>query len=417
MAQVQALVIESNSPRAQTLGLILQNIAGYDTKVATTVIDAVRYIKEQEFDLLLLNTTIHRPLDGIKFVQLVLLRQLIPKQCQVMIISHEKQQAVVKKCLRAGVVDYIIYPYDPPNLLERIQKALGEHQELDKTQLRQQVREVLREVIDLPTLSQVHDQVEELTKSADTSAGKVAGVIELDQSMTAKVLRLSNSASYGFVREITSVKDAVSLLGFETVRASVATIATFEALGRVEESPNFNREAFWQHSIGCGAIAKVIAGKLGMDAAQAFAAGILHDIGKVALDSYFPDFFAQVLQMAAKEKISLFEAEKACLPVTHEEVGRYLGERWALPERLIEVIGAHNSMQVKQSKFLRLVLVVYVADAQCQLFKIGNAGDGMYQAPQPIPLKRLGITQNNLTEWTGEMMEEVEKSASTLNLL
>ena len=84
---------------------------------------------------------------------------------------------------------------------------------------------------------------------------------------------------------------------------------------------------------------------------------------------------------------------------------------------MIEVIGSHNSLQVKQSKYLRLVLVVYVADAQCQLFKIGNAGDDTYQTPQPIPLKRLGITQNNLTEWTGEMMEEVQKAADTLNLL
>ena len=277
--------------------------------------------------------------------------------------------------------------------------------------------ESLEQILDLPTISTVYTQIEVLTTKENTSADDVARVIEVDQAITAKVLRLSNSAFFGFARRIGSVRDAVTLIGFESVRAAVAAVTTFEALGRVEESPNFSRRAFWEHCIGCGAIARFLAGKLDMDPHQAFVAGLMHDIGKLILDGYFPDEFALALETAEEKNSTIFEAEKSVNPVTHEEVGRHLAERWNLPEPLIEVVGAHNSLSVQKSEHAQLVRLTHLADARCRALSVGRAGDDIVFEPQEGVLKQLGVTKARLAEWKADMEVEIEKAQSILELV
>ena len=327
--------------------------------------------------MLMINTTVQKPNDGLKLAKLLLLRVEKTKRPLTMMVTQQADKGLIQQAARVGVVDFIVYPYDPETFLQRVRTAMSQREDLSDDQVRKGIMESLEQILDLPTISTVYTQIEELTKREDTSADDVARAIEVDQAITAKVLRLSNSAFFGFARRIASVKDAVTLIGFESVRAAVAAVTTFDALGRIEESPNFPRRAFWEHCIGCGAIARFLAGKLDMDADQAFVAGLMHDIGKVILDGYFPEEFAMALKTADEKNLTIFEAEKDVNPVTHEEVGRHLAERWNLPEPLIEVVGAHNSLSVEKSEHAQWVRLAHVADARCRALSVGLAGDGI----------------------------------------
>jgi len=316
-----------------------------------------------------------------------------------------------------GVMDYVVYPYDPEDLLQRVRGTLNQQQGMSKNEVRRGVIGTLKKIMDLPTISAVQDKIEALVKDRTTSADDVAKVIEVDQSITAKVLRLANSAQFGAAHHVTSAKDAVTRIGFQQVGDIVSAITTFGALGRVEESRHFDRTAFWEHSIACGAIAKVMASRMSIDPDRAFVAGILHDVGKVILDGYFPEYFAQALELAEEKGVSIHAAERECLPVTHEAVGRYLAGRWHLPEALVEVIGSHNSLRPQKSSHAQLVYLIYVADSQARQIGAGNAGDTQVWHPELTVLRQLRIDRNDLAAWQGEMRQEVEQARSVLDMM
>ncbi len=417
MAEEKILIVESSDVRSRALSMILGQIGGYEISRSPTVLEALKQIKLHSFDLVLTNTVVQKDLDGIKLAQIVLLRGLVPEPPLIMMATEQKDSGLVRKCRHIGVVDYLIYPYDPETLLQRVKEALGQRQEMSKPDTQQAIVKTLKNILDLPTISQVHDRIGQLLASDGSSAKDVSEVMEIDQSITSKVLQLANSAVFGFNRHISSVKDAVALIGFEQVGDLVTAATTFEALGRVEESPHFNRMAFWEHSIGCGTIAKILADKLGVDPERAFVAGLLHDIGKVVLDGYFPELFAQALQVASTEAISIYEAENKTLPINHEIVGSHLARQWKLPDALTDVIGSHHNLKPQKSMYARLVLLVHVADAQCRLLRVGNAGDSSTWTPQKLVLRRLGISNADLTAWKPEMETEIKKAQGLLQMM
>ena len=416
MTAARILIVESSDVRGRALDMILGQIGEYETVLVSSVTDALIQIKEQPFDLVLTNTVVKQPEDGLKLAQIVLLRNVVANPPLIIMVTKEKDQELVRKCRHVGVVDYIVYPYDPVNLLEHVSTALGQHHGMTKEQTRKSIVTALKKIIDLPTISQIHDRVADLLASDRSSAADVARVMEIDQAITSKMLRLANSAVFGFNRHVTSVKDAVALIGFEQVADLLTAVSTFEALGRVEESPHFNRLAFWEHSIGCGCIARVIGDQLKIDPERAFVAGLLHDIGKVVMDGYFPDYFGEALQTAAADRTSIYDAENKVNPINHEMVGGYLARQWKLPDPIIDVIGAHHTLKPQKSMNARLVHLINVVDAQCRSLGVGNAGDDLSWDPDSKILARLSISRADLKTWKPQMEEAIEHAQGLSDL-
>ena len=417
MAQAKVLIVESSDVRGLALSMILGQIGDYSTVLSSTVTDAVNQIKQGSFDLVMTNTEIKDPLDGIKLAQIVLLREVAARPPVIVMVTLEKNLDLVRKCRQLGVADYLVYPYDPVNLLERVKKALDQREGLSEAQTRKAIVATLKKIIDLPTISQVHDRIRNLLASKKSSAADVARIMEIDQSITAKMLRLANSAIFGFNRHITSVKDAVALIGFDQVADLVTAVTTFEALGRVEESPHFNRLAFWEHSIGCGVIAKVIGEKLKIDPERAFVAGLLHDIGKVVLDGYFPEYFTEALQMARNDGITIYEAEKEKLPIDHEVIGGHLARQWNLPDAITDVIASHHTLKPQKSMYMRLTCLTHLADAQCRLLGVGSAGDNIKRPPDSRILQRLSVKEKDLEAWRPEIEKNIKHAQALLELV
>ncbi len=198
--------------------------------------------------------------------------------------------------------------------------------------------QLVREVNELRPLPTVAARILEVTESDKFSAHVLVSVIASDQALSAKLLRLANSAYYGYSRRISTVRDAVVLLGFRAVRASTLASCVIEA---VPGSRNINYERFWQHSVSIGMLAEILARAEGAHHDHAFTAGVLHNIGRLALDQRAPDALADALLLAAHREIELHAAERQLLGYTDAQLGGALALHWNFPRPLVEAVSQH----------------------------------------------------------------------------
>ena len=197
--------------------------------------------------------------------------------------------------------------------------------------------EVLMEVADLRPLPQVAQKILALDE-AKFAAHELAGIISTDQALTAKLLRLANSPYYGFARRINTARDAVVLLGFRSVRSAALTSCLMQT---GVPSGNIDYDAFWQFSIATGILAEVLARTERAHQDEAFTAGVLHQIGLLALDQGRPYALGQALTAHHQRGISLQDAEREILGFSDAELGGALALHWNFPETLASAVRDH----------------------------------------------------------------------------
>ncbi|PKN81189.1 MAG: hypothetical protein CVU47_07735 [Chloroflexi bacterium HGW-Chloroflexi-9] len=198
---------------------------------------------------------------------------------------------------------------------------------------------VISEVAELRPLPMVAVRVLEISEGERFSAHELAQTIATDQALTSKVLRLSNSAYYGFPRRISTVRDAVVLLGFRAVRSAtlascvIDTLPGGEVLDPVEA---------WRFSVTVGLLAEVMARATRLHQDEAFTAGVIHNIGRLALDQQRPRELAAARVLAAQRGITIPEAQRAVLGFTDAELGGALALHWNFPTDLAEAVAGHQ---------------------------------------------------------------------------
>lgn len=194
----------------------------------------------------------------------------------------------------------------------------------------------------LPVIPAVAARVLSLNDDA-TSALEVSQVISTDPVLTAMLLRVSNSAYYGFSRRLSTVREAVLLLGFKQVR-QIAVGASVMRSWKCNSggADGFEMDLFWGHSMSVAVIAEMAARKFNSGRPEeAFTAGILHDLGVLALREARPLPFQAAIR-AASEGMELLAAEREHIGLTHDQMGEALAERWQLPERLVQAMAHHH---------------------------------------------------------------------------
>jgi len=258
-------------------------------------------------------------------------------------------------------------------------------------QRQQRLKKITQSIIGLPTLPTVITEMIGLIDNPKTSAKDVASLISTDQALTAKILKLANSAFYGFPREIATVNHAVVVLGFETVKSLGLSVSVLERFAAGSGDTDFDRQKFWEHSIACGVAARMLAGKLRYRVqGEAFAAGILHDIGKLILSQYFPDEFGEILALVRDEDFYIGKAEERVLDVTHAEIGQWLAEKWNLPDQLVSAIAYHH-VPGRLERGAELPSLIHLADFLCRREKIGDGGGTCLPSLDPASLRTFGI--------------------------
>lgn len=192
----------------------------------------------------------------------------------------------------------------------------------------------------MPTVT---GQVLEALDDHRFSAAKIANLVEQDQSLVARLLRVANSPFYGFSRKISTVELAVVVLGTNAIKEILYGLSIKRIFKRVKSS-GFDIDSFWTYSLFCGAASRVIARKLNYKlAGEAFVAGLMHDLGILILAQYFSTDYSKIRQLTTNQHISLVEAEHSILHTTHCEIGAWIGKKWNLPDRLIASLLYHHT--------------------------------------------------------------------------
>lgn len=283
---------------------------------------------------------------------------------------------------------------------------------------REDIRLGIRNIKNLPTLPIIVSRVLEVADDSGSSATELAEIVARDMSVSAKVLNLANSAFYGFSRRITTVPQAVVVLGFETVRSLALSVSVFESLNKPSGEASFDREAFWVHSIGCGTAARLVAKNLGMrDTGTPFVAGLLHDLGKVILDTYYNDLYQEVVEEMVEEERSALDVETDVLDIDHAEVGGWLATRWKFPEVLVAPIASHHNLMSADEAFLKDAVITHLANILTKRAGIGLCYESEIPDPSDLVESNLGLSSDKVDEILKELGSEQEKIKEFFNTL
>jgi putative nucleotidyltransferase with HDIG domain len=209
---------------------------------------------------------------------------------------------------------------------------------------RNRLRMIVNRTTDLTPLKSVATRAIQLAEDERSAAMDLATVISSDQALTSKLLKLSNSAYYGYARRISNVREAVILLGMRTVRSVAISSAIIDAFKVPElERGGFDQDLFWAHSVSVGLVAELIARETRATRPEdAFTAGVLHDVGKLAMMLAEPKLFGEVVDLVNVEGMKYRDAELAVFEIGHEHVGSRLAQRWKFPEPLVASIRDHH---------------------------------------------------------------------------
>ena len=235
------------------------------------------------------------------------------------------------------------------------------------------IRKITESIIGLPTLPTVVAKMIELVDNPRTSAASLARLIASDQALTARILKLANSAYYGFSREISTVNMAIVVLGFNTVKDMGLSLSVFDAFKSKQQHPSFDLSRFWEHSIACGIAARMLARNYRPRfTGEAFVAGLLHDIGKVILNQYFQHEFLTIIDAQVKGA-TLEEAEMSVIGTRHSQIGSWLAEKWNLP-RIISRTLLHHHEPWSSTKETLFIALVSLANHICHIAGFGHSG-------------------------------------------
>lgn len=264
---------------------------------------------------------------------------------------------------------------------------------------------VVSKVDELPSLPQVVVRVMELTEDPDSTAFDIQEVLSQDQNMTAQVLRMANSLYYGYSRRIATVTDAIILIGFNAVRSIVLAASVSKILKRELKGYVMGQGELWIHSQCAAVYARLLAKKTRYRSIElAYTATLLHDIGKLILNSYMDEAYREVIEVVNNEKIPFDQAETRILGFSHAEVGGKVAERWNLPADLVEAISCHHEPERAEINS-KLTSIVHIADAATLQMGMGLGIDGLLYPMSQEAVKTLDLEQKDLEDLMAEIVD------------
>jgi HD-like signal output (HDOD) protein/ActR/RegA family two-component response regulator len=330
-----------------------------------------------------------------------------PQVVRIILSGQVEQESTFKSVQVAH--QSLSKPCDADILKHTLNKLFGLRNLLED----ESIKRIVSQTETLPSLPEVYTDVISELQSADPSVQKVGEIISTDLAMTAKILHVVNSAFFGLVRKINNPKEAVMLLGTETIKALVLSVKIFSQFNQ-KNFAWFNFDELFNHSMSVSMFAQTISRQEHLDQTlvnNALMAGMFHDLGKLILVTNFQEPYQQVLTEAAKTRQNLWDLEIERFGTSHAEIGAYLMGLWGLEYPVIEAIAFHHCPGKSLSNSTGLLTAVHFGDAFDRLKKDPNdlnSENGLRQLDRGY-LDNLGVA-GRITDWQTFCNELTERN-------
>jgi len=302
---------------------------------------------------------------------------------------------------------------------------------------------ILRQIDALPTLPAVATRLLQLTADEASTANQVVRLIEADPALTAKVLALCKSADKGVRHDVLTVERAVVLLGFATIRNAVLSVQVYELFkpdrrkgkGRRQadqrthpqaepfddDARRLDRSALWTHALAVACLAEGIArdAKLAdVNADEAFVCGLLHDMGKLALDHVLPKSYAKVVELADLNQANIAEFEKRVIGLDHHTAGKRLAEHWGLPHAMQDTCWLHGAPfdTLPNLPHRRIVGLVQLADHLVRAQHLGYSGNHLLRHDANKLAQKLDLAPSVVDQAVTRLHDAVEQRSKAIGL-
>jgi putative nucleotidyltransferase with HDIG domain len=244
-------------------------------------------------------------------------------------------------------------------------------------------------------------------------------VISLDPVLTGRLLKLINSAYYGLNSHVTSLIKAITMLGINTVKNLALSTAILSTLPQNKSLDGLNMEGYWRHSLCVGVTSKLLAAKQGVESKyhqEYFTAGLLHDIGKIPLNSVLSSDYMNTIAAADLDRKHLYNLENESLGINHCNAGALIAKAWKLESPIIDVISFHHGMEEYYGEYLHVLYNVAIADYFSVIYDVGFAGNRNPIKPEKPVWDAIGLNEDSFEELKDKVFQEIEKAKIFLKI-
>lgn len=276
--------------------------------------------------------------------------------------------------------------------------------------------EILSLVKHVPPFPKVAQRVSEMLNDPEVSAIALAEVIQYDQVITANVLKICNAAYFGLPRKVSSLDEALVIVGNDTLKDIIITSSSARFYkGAAGDGYKLDQGELWKHSIAVGIMAKELVKYVkDVEPGSAYTAGLLHDIGKRFLSSFVADDFKKIMMKVVQDDCSFVEAEKELVGASHAELGGMIMSQWGFPKEIeLAVLQHHDPDALEKDP---LTAVVALANTLVISMGIGVGADGLSVKMQGSGLKRFGITPMHLELCMANLLTELDRAQELFHI-
>ena len=274
---------------------------------------------------------------------------------------------------------------------------------------------ICNRIYEISTLPQIAARVMEVASDPKSGALELKEAMEIDASLSSRVLRCVNSAAYATSERITSLQHAVAFLGFKEIRNLAMAASVSKLFTGDQVIGSYERGGLWRHLISVGICGRLIAQRVReVEPEEVFLAGLLHDIGIVLEDQYLNDYFVQVMETLTDDSV-LSDVENEVIGFNHARLGGKLAEAWRFPRPAADAILHHHDSTRHKGGSAAVVQCVEVANYACSVKGITSVGRNLVQFPQAA-IEGLSLTRDDFVALIQSLESELKEKQELFDL-
>ncbi|MFP5222519.1 MAG: response regulator [Acidobacteriota bacterium] len=307
----------------------------WDMTFCLTARQALKAMDEKHRDILVTDLLMPE-MDGVQLLELVHARH--PGVIRIVLSGHSDKKLGLKAARFAH--QFLPKPYQAEELKRVILRILS----LREVLINPDAQTIVARMDTLPTLPRVHQEIMRELQKPEPSINLVSELITQDMGLSASIMKMVNSAFFGLKTKVSSLHHAINLLGLDIISALALSAHMFSSFDP-SKIPGFDLDKLWGHSLSTGLLAKAVGRAEGLSTQEQddlYIAGILHDVGKLAMLHHGQAFYAEVVARCREENSSIWHMERRILKSSHAELGAFMLSLWGLDEKIVLGVFQHH---------------------------------------------------------------------------